>query len=144
MFVSGLYYGITIALVSFATAMTSFTLNIHHKGSGGRPVPHLVKFICFKLLARLLCLKIHSPHEPLVSLVSTVTDSLKCVSIFFSELVSLKKLLFFQKQADRWGCAPYGSLSHSVIWSIAQNCNSFVHSDSQTDGHSFIHWRGLF
>jgi len=68
--VLGLYYGITIAIVSFATAMTSFTLNIHHKGSTGYPVPHFVKFICFKLLARVLCLKIHLPHEPLVSLVS--------------------------------------------------------------------------
>jgi len=66
----GLYYGITIAIVSFATAMTSFTLNIHHKGSGGYPVPHLVKFICFKLFARVLCLKIHSPYEALASLVS--------------------------------------------------------------------------
>ena len=72
MHVLGLYYGITIAIVSFATAMTSFTLNIHHKGAGGYPVPDTVKFICFKLLARFLCLKIHSPHEALFSLVSII------------------------------------------------------------------------
>ena len=60
---AGLYYGITIAIVSLATAMTSFTLNIHHKGSRGVPVPGVVKFICFDVLARVLCLRIHSLFE---------------------------------------------------------------------------------
>lgn len=53
----GLYYGITIAIVSLATAMTSFTLNIHHKGTSGERVPEVVKTICFKFLARVLCLQ---------------------------------------------------------------------------------------
>ena len=58
----GLYYGITIAIVSLATAMTVLTLNIHHKGEEGVPVPRYIKFICFSFLARLLCLKLQRPY----------------------------------------------------------------------------------
>jgi len=41
----GLYYGITIAIVSFATAMTVLTLNIHHGGNSGREVPAFIRTI---------------------------------------------------------------------------------------------------
>jgi nicotinic acetylcholine receptor, invertebrate len=58
---AGLYYGITIVIVSLATAMTVLTLNIHHKGEEGEPVPRYIKLICFGFLARLLCLKIQTP-----------------------------------------------------------------------------------
>ncbi|XP_074659528.1 neuronal acetylcholine receptor subunit alpha-10-like [Tubulanus polymorphus] len=57
----GLYYGITIAIVSFATAMTVFTLNIHHKGFRGKEVPAWIKKICFCFLARILCIKLDLP-----------------------------------------------------------------------------------
>jgi hypothetical protein len=43
----------TIFIVSFATGMTVFTLNIHHKGQRGREVPHIIKVICFRFLAKL-------------------------------------------------------------------------------------------
>lgn len=56
----GLYYGITIVIVSLATAMTVLTLNIHHKGEEGIPVPRYIKIICFRVFARLLCLKIQT------------------------------------------------------------------------------------
>ncbi|XP_064647845.1 neuronal acetylcholine receptor subunit alpha-10-like isoform X5 [Lineus longissimus] len=58
----GLYYGITIAIVSFATAMTVFTLNIHHKGFRGKEVPDYIKKICFGFLAKILCLRLDLPE----------------------------------------------------------------------------------
>ena len=60
----GLYYGITIIIVSLATAMTVLTLNIHHKGDHGAPVPRLIQKICFdRLLARVLCLRAYKVDE---------------------------------------------------------------------------------
>ncbi|CAG5131903.1 unnamed protein product, partial [Candidula unifasciata] len=56
----GIYYGMTIFIVSFATAMTVFTLNVHHKGSSGKPVPLIIKRICFDVLAKMFCMKIDS------------------------------------------------------------------------------------
>lgn len=51
----GLYYGITICIVTFSTAFGVLTLNINNKGRKGtvRP-PRLVRKIFFKYLARLL------------------------------------------------------------------------------------------
>ena len=54
---TGLYYGITIAIVSLATGCTVFTLNIHHKGIHGAPVPDIVRTICLKFFARLFCMR---------------------------------------------------------------------------------------
>ncbi|KAK3109038.1 hypothetical protein FSP39_021646 [Pinctada imbricata] len=61
----GIYYGITICIVSFATGMTVFTLNIHHKGHRGRPVPPILKKIFFGVFAKILCLKIDVAEAPL-------------------------------------------------------------------------------
>lgn len=36
--------------------MTVMTLNIHHHGTSGLPVPPLVRAVCFRWLRRLLCL----------------------------------------------------------------------------------------
>lgn len=63
-FLSGLYYGVTIAIVSSATAMTVLTLNIHHKGSRGIEVPHLVKRIFFEIIAKILFIKLDLPAPP--------------------------------------------------------------------------------
>ncbi|ESN95576.1 hypothetical protein HELRODRAFT_86626, partial [Helobdella robusta] len=54
----GLYYGITIVIVSMATAMTAFTLNIHHVGYEGYPVPKYLKVLCFQILAPILCMNL--------------------------------------------------------------------------------------
>ena len=35
-FYSGLYYGVTISLVSLATGLSVVTLNLHHRGMRGR------------------------------------------------------------------------------------------------------------
>ena len=40
--------------MSFATAMTVFTLNIHHKGGRGRQIPAVVKRVFFDFFAKLL------------------------------------------------------------------------------------------
>ncbi|TKR57608.1 hypothetical protein L596_030288 [Steinernema carpocapsae] len=59
----GIYYGVTIFIVSLATAMTVFTLNVHHNGVHGRPVPELVQKIAFQVVARALCLKVETYHS---------------------------------------------------------------------------------
>ena len=33
---TGLYYGVTISLVSFATGLSVVTLNLHHRGMRGQ------------------------------------------------------------------------------------------------------------
>ncbi|XP_064614604.1 neuronal acetylcholine receptor subunit alpha-10-like [Liolophura sinensis] len=60
----GLYYGITIAIVSFATGMTVLTLNIHHNGTRGYEVPSIVKKFCFGILAKILCIRLELPGTP--------------------------------------------------------------------------------
>ncbi|KAK8400692.1 hypothetical protein O3P69_002469 [Scylla paramamosain] len=57
----GLYYGVTISLVSFATGLSVVTLNIHHRGMRGREVPALVKRVVFCYLARLMCIRLDVP-----------------------------------------------------------------------------------
>ncbi|KAK3876955.1 hypothetical protein Pcinc_018292, partial [Petrolisthes cinctipes] len=57
----GLYYGVTISLVSFATGLSVVTLNIHHRGMRGREVPGLVKRLVFSYLARLMCIRLDAP-----------------------------------------------------------------------------------
>ena len=50
----GIYYFITIGIVSFSTFMAVVTLNINNKGNKGKRLPRLVKVIFFKYLARIL------------------------------------------------------------------------------------------
>ena len=59
--ITGLYYGVTISLVSFATGLSVVTLNIHHRGMRGRGVPPLVKRIVFGILAKMLCIHLDVP-----------------------------------------------------------------------------------
>jgi hypothetical protein len=56
----GIYYGITISIVSTATGMTVFTLNIHHKGYRGRKVPSAIKKICHNFFAKILCMRLEN------------------------------------------------------------------------------------
>lgn len=67
---TGLYYGITIAIVSTATGMTVFTLNIHHKGTRGTEIPHYLKKICFDIIAKVLFIKIDLQELPALESVS--------------------------------------------------------------------------
>ena len=48
----GLYYGVSICLVSFASAMAVVTLNIHHRGQRGAEVPYVIKRYVLNYLSR--------------------------------------------------------------------------------------------
>ncbi|OXA56019.1 Neuronal acetylcholine receptor subunit alpha-9 [Folsomia candida] len=52
-----LYYGVSICIVTFASALAVFTLNIHHRGFRGVTVPRLLRFICLKILAKVLLIQ---------------------------------------------------------------------------------------
>ena len=47
-----MYYGVSICLVSFASAMAVVTLNIHYRGLRGSKVPPLTRLIVLGYLAR--------------------------------------------------------------------------------------------
>lgn len=55
-FSTGLYYGVSICLVSFASAMAVVTLNIHHRGVRGNEVPEVVKQFVLGFLSRFVFL----------------------------------------------------------------------------------------
>lgn len=57
MLFSGMYYGASICLVSFASGLSVVTLNIYHRGVRGQPVPTLVKNIVLKKIAPLVFIK---------------------------------------------------------------------------------------
>uniref|UniRef100_A0A915EGV3 Uncharacterized protein n=1 Tax=Ditylenchus dipsaci TaxID=166011 RepID=A0A915EGV3_9BILA len=59
----GIYYGVTIFIVSLTTGMTVFTLNVHHHGQHGKPVPELVQRLAFDYAARLMFIKIEQYHS---------------------------------------------------------------------------------
>ncbi|XP_071102064.1 neuronal acetylcholine receptor subunit alpha-10-like isoform X1 [Haliotis cracherodii] len=67
----GIYYGMTIFIVSFATGMTVFTLNIHHKGTRGREVPSVIRKIAFSCLAKMFCIKVQRAKTPAATAVFT-------------------------------------------------------------------------
>ena len=50
----GIYYAVTIGIVSFSTAMAVVTLHINNKGSRGKKVPRLVKKIFLTYLAKIV------------------------------------------------------------------------------------------
>ena len=54
----GIYYAITICIVSLSTAMTVVTLNINNKGLRGQEVPKLAKKIFLKYIAKVLGIKL--------------------------------------------------------------------------------------
>ena len=56
----GIYYAITICIVSLSTAMTVVTLNINNKGLRGQEVPKLAKIVFFKYIARFMFINLES------------------------------------------------------------------------------------
>jgi nicotinic acetylcholine receptor len=61
--ISGLYYGVSICLVSFASAMAVVTLNIHYRGLRGAEVPTKVKTIFLRFLARIVFVQYAAPAK---------------------------------------------------------------------------------
>ena len=49
-----MYYGVSICLVSFASAMAVVTLNVHFRGLRGAEVPRTVKKVFLSGLARVV------------------------------------------------------------------------------------------
>ena len=60
---SALYYGVSICLVAFATAMAVVTLNIHCRGLRGAEVPHKIKAVFLGVLAQILFLEFQRPFS---------------------------------------------------------------------------------
>ncbi len=54
---AGLYYGVSICLVSFASGLSVVTLNLHHRGLRGTEVPYILRKIILGGLARLVFLR---------------------------------------------------------------------------------------
>ena len=50
----GIYYAVTIGIVSFSTTMAVVTLNINNKGLKGQEVPRLVKIVFLQYLAKIM------------------------------------------------------------------------------------------
>ncbi|XP_067936865.1 neuronal acetylcholine receptor subunit alpha-10-like [Watersipora subatra] len=98
----GIYYFITMGIVSMATGLTVCTLNIHHKGVQGKTIPVWIQFLCFKILAPALCLKLHLPTRPAdtgafyYNEATAATDSEQSWS-------SDKKLLSHRRKSDKEG-----------------------------------------
>ncbi|KAL3115752.1 hypothetical protein niasHT_007757 [Heterodera trifolii] len=59
----GIYYGVTIFIVSLQTAFTVFTLNIHHIGTNGPPVPRILQKLLFGRVSRLLLLNLEKQYH---------------------------------------------------------------------------------
>lgn len=54
---TGLYYGVSICLVSFASGLSVVTLNLHHRGLRGTEVPCFVRRVVLGGLARVMRLR---------------------------------------------------------------------------------------
>ncbi|PBC34894.1 Neuronal acetylcholine receptor subunit alpha-7 [Apis cerana cerana] len=67
--VESLYYGVSICLVTFASALAVVTLNLHHRGIRGSRVPGIVRSLVLDKLARIVLLNFQEerrsePVEP--------------------------------------------------------------------------------
>ena len=82
MFCSALYYGVSICLVSFASAMAVVTLNIHYRGLRGAEVPLNVKTIFLGFLARIVFVQYAAPAKR-----DTKVEKNFHVRIFFEKIL---------------------------------------------------------
>lgn len=55
--VTGLYYGTSICLVTFASGLSVLTLNIYHRGVRGASVPNIVRTLVLERMARLVFMR---------------------------------------------------------------------------------------
>jgi hypothetical protein len=71
-YLTGLYYGVSICLVSFASGMSVVTLNVYHRGVRGTGVPRMIKALVLGKLARLVFLQFEprDKHGPSMQHVS--------------------------------------------------------------------------
>lgn len=57
LYVTGLYYGASICLVSFASGLSVVTLNIYYRGVRGGSVPTLIRTVVLNHLARFVFMR---------------------------------------------------------------------------------------
>ena len=74
-FQKGLYYGVSICLVSFASGLSVVTLNLHHRGLRGTEVPYILRRIILGGLARLVLLRFDVDERHSSSPASTPSTS---------------------------------------------------------------------
>jgi nicotinic acetylcholine receptor, invertebrate len=67
----GVYYAVTISMVSFSTTMTVFTLNISNKGNRNQEIPSIMKLIFFDYIASVFRIKIGSQRIKLKDIESS-------------------------------------------------------------------------
>ncbi|EFO83449.1 CRE-ACR-21 protein [Caenorhabditis remanei] len=92
----GIYYGVTIMLVALGTAMTVLTVNIHHTGVHGYPVPPFLQIFAFRYLSKILFVRI----EPYHSIAHHVRHMYQCACAF-NTVLSLPFRKFFSEYSDR-------------------------------------------
>ncbi|KJH48942.1 Neurotransmitter-gated ion-channel ligand binding domain protein [Dictyocaulus viviparus] len=91
---SGIYYIVTIFLVSLGTAMTVLTLNIHHQGVHGSGVPPFIQMIAFRFLARMLFVRI-DPFHSITQHVRYLYQVCRHVTIIFL-------FVLFSRNSQQW------------------------------------------
>lgn len=62
----GIYYAVTIGIVSLSTAMAVVTLNINNRGVQGKRVPRIFRIIFFKYLSKLVRNNLFTAKHPKV------------------------------------------------------------------------------
>lgn len=72
--VLGLYYGVSISLVSFASGLAVLTLNIHHRGLRGSKVSPLIKSLVLNKLARLVFLTFEKVNSQQLDKINKLID----------------------------------------------------------------------
>jgi hypothetical protein len=104
----GIYYAVTIGIVSFSTALAVVTLNIANKGNTGKKVPRLIKIIFFDYLARILCIELTSAPKSM-----------------FKEIVNYDALLVpcQNNRADEFYEFQHNKLSENYVPLISKNIN---------------------
>ncbi|XP_067667361.1 neuronal acetylcholine receptor subunit alpha-10-like [Haliotis asinina] len=60
----GIYFCLTMMLVTLSTVLTVIVLNVHFKGQHGIGVPRWMRSLCLGTLARLLCVSTGMPGHP--------------------------------------------------------------------------------
>lgn len=58
-----MYYGVSICLVTFASALSVVTLNIYHRGVRGSAVPKILKKIVLEKLAPLIFMTFQTRYQ---------------------------------------------------------------------------------
>ncbi|CAG9836554.1 unnamed protein product [Diabrotica balteata] len=73
-----MYYGVSICLVSFASALSVVTLNIYHRGVRGSAVPRILRTLVLEKMAPLVFMKFENHHTPIQEINPQTGTRLDC------------------------------------------------------------------